>query len=53
LVHAVHATHAAPAGPPLLPTMTHPARDLGMARRLLYEIVQFYRAYPIMHTLCA
>jgi predicted nuclease of restriction endonuclease-like (RecB) superfamily len=29
------------------------ARDLGMARRLLYEIVQFYRAYPIVHTLRA
>jgi len=33
--------------------LTHPARDLGMARRLLYEIAQFYRAYAIMHTLRA
>jgi len=27
------------------------ARDLRMARRLLFEIVQFYRTYPLMHTL--
>jgi predicted nuclease of restriction endonuclease-like (RecB) superfamily len=27
------------------------ARDLGLARRTLYEIVQFYRAYPLVHTL--
>jgi len=29
------------------------ARDLGIARRTLYEIVQFYRAYPLVHTLRA
>jgi len=29
------------------------ARDLRMARRLLFEIVQFYRTYPLMHTLRA
>src|SRR5437763_16669284 len=27
------------------------ARDLGMAQRLVYEIVQFYRTYPLVHTL--
>ncbi len=27
------------------------ARDLRMARRLLFEIVQFYRTYPLVHTL--
>ena len=29
------------------------ARDLRMARRLLFEIVQFYRTYPLAHTLRA
>ncbi len=29
------------------------AADLGMARRLLFEIVQFYRAYPLVHLLRA
>jgi len=29
------------------------AHDLRMARRLLFEIVQFYRTYPLMHTLRA
>jgi len=29
------------------------ARDLGIARRTLYEIVQFHRAYPLVHTLRA
>jgi len=29
------------------------ARDLGMAQRLMYEIVQFYRSYPLVHTLRA
>lgn len=27
------------------------ARDLGMAARVIYEIVQFYRTYPLGHTL--
>jgi len=27
------------------------ARDLRMARRLLFEIVQFYRTYPLVHSL--
>ena len=27
------------------------ARDLGMAARVIYEIVQFYRTYPLVHTL--
>jgi len=31
----------------------HLARDLGIAKRTLYEIVQFYRAYPLVHTLRA
>jgi predicted nuclease of restriction endonuclease-like (RecB) superfamily len=29
------------------------AADLGMARRLLFEIVQFYRVYPLVHLLRA
>jgi hypothetical protein len=29
------------------------ARDLGFARRTMFEIVGFYRAYPIVHTLSA
>ncbi|ODS39146.1 MAG: hypothetical protein A7316_00615 [Candidatus Altiarchaeales archaeon WOR_SM1_86-2] len=29
------------------------AIDLGLARRTMFEIVQFYRAYPIVHTLSA
>lgn len=29
------------------------AKDLNIGRRLLFEIVQFYRAYPIVHTLRA
>lgn len=27
--------------------------DLSIGKRLLYEIVKFYRLYPIVHTLCA
>lgn len=27
--------------------------DLKIGRRLLYEIIKFYRVYPIVHTLCA
>lgn len=27
--------------------------DLGIGRRLLYEIINFYRVYPIVHTVCA
>jgi len=34
-------------------TIERLAADLGMARRLLFEIVQFYRAYPLVHTLRA
>jgi len=29
------------------------ARDIGFSRRSMYEIVQFYKAYPIVHTLSA
>jgi len=29
------------------------ARDIGSSRRSMYEIVQFYKAYPIVHTLSA
>lgn len=29
------------------------ALDLGLARRTMFEIVQFYRVYPIVHTLSA
>ena len=29
------------------------ARDLGMAPRVIYEIVQFYRTYPLVHMLRA
>ena len=29
------------------------AADLSFSRRLMFEIVQFYRGYPIVHTLCA
>lgn len=29
------------------------AADLGFSRRLLYEIVKFYRVYPIVHAVCA
>jgi len=29
------------------------ARDLGIARRTMYEIVQFYRTYPLVHMLRA
>ena len=28
------------------------AKDLGITRALLFEIVQFFRTYPIVHTLC-
>lgn len=27
--------------------------DLGLGRRLLYEITKFYRVYPIVHAVCA
>ena len=29
------------------------ARDIGFSRRSMYEIVQFCKAYPIVHTLSA
>src|SRR3989338_2014478 len=29
------------------------ARDLGFSRRVMYEIVQFYRVYPIVQTVSA
>ncbi|NOQ37285.1 DUF1016 family protein [archaeon] len=29
------------------------AADLSFSRRLMFEILQFYREYPIVHTLCA
>lgn len=29
------------------------AKDIGFGRRILYEIVQFYKAYPIVHTVSA
>lgn len=33
--------------------MENLAIDLGFSRRTMFEIVEFYKAYPIVHTLCA